>query len=253
MSGDLDPWMSDVERFVTGSAQARPKRKTSKPTVRIRVLGTFAVEVDGADVPTAAWGSRNARQVCKRLVVNRGRPVTRDEMIDMLWPDEFDRRRLSARLSVQLSAVRRILGGGVIADRQTVRLDLDEVSTDLEEFAAAVDDAAIVAAYGGELLPEDRYEDWVGPSRDEAQTRFVTAGKRRASLAIGHGDFADAARLTVRLIDADRYDEAAHQMRIHALASAGEIGAARHAHAAWAAAMSEIGVDVAPFDEVAPS
>jgi len=33
---------------------------------------------------------------------------------------------------VQLSAVRRILHGGVIADRQTVRLDLDVVVLDLD-------------------------------------------------------------------------------------------------------------------------
>ena len=48
----------------------------------------------------------------------------------------------------------------MIADRQTVSLNLDEATTDLEAFHSASDDRTIVAAYTGEFLPEDVYEDW---------------------------------------------------------------------------------------------
>ena len=129
-------------------------------TVRIVTLGRFALELDGKEVPSSVWGSKRARQLCKQLVAVRGWPITRDQLIDHLWPDDPAIDRLGARLSVQLSTVRRALGGGIDADRQTVRLDLDEVSTDLEELYAANDDDAVVAAYTGEFLPEDRYDDW---------------------------------------------------------------------------------------------
>lgn len=250
--GPLDPWMADVERFITGTTRPRPALPQTPSQVRINTLGRFAVEIDGEEIPTAEWGSRNARQLCKRLVAARGWPTTRDELIDMLWPDEHDRSKLSARLSVQLSAVRRILRGGVIADRATVRLDLDEVSTDLEDFYKATDDAAVVAAYTGEFLPEDRYEDWPGPARDEARSRFVAAAQRHAA-AMQHRESELAAAIARRLIEEDRYDEASHRLLISALVQDGQSGEARRAHQSWAEAMAELDATVPSFEDVVDS
>lgn len=241
--GDLDAWMPEVERFVTGRILSRPPAGPV-PSVRILTLGGFGVEVDGEPIPTSAWGSRHARQLCKRLVVARGRSVTRDELIDMLWPDESDMRRLGARLSVQLSAVRRVLGGGVIADRQTVRLDPDEISTDLEDYHRATDDAAVVAAYTGEFLPEDVYEDWTGPTRDEARTRFMAAARRVAEREGRSGNHLRAAELGRRLVEADPYDEAGHRLVVESLRAAGEPGEARRALQAWEEAFAQLGMEV---------
>lgn len=248
--GPLDPWMSDVERFITGTTRTRPTPPPAPPEVRINTLGRFLVEIDGDEVPTADWGSRNARQLTKRLVAARGWPTTRDELIDMLWPDEDDRSKLSARLSVQLSAVRRILRGGVIADRTSVRLDLDEVSTDLEDFYQATDDAAIVAAYTGEFLPEDLYEDWAGAPRDEARSRFVAAARRTAEGAMSVGRHDAAVTIARRLVSVDRYDESAHRLLVEALAAAGIPGEARRAHGAWQQAMAELDAAAPAFEDV---
>ena len=116
-------------------ATARPRRPPS--VTEIRMFGGFTVVRDGEPVPTSAWGSRRARQLCKRLAVAAGAGVAREQLIDLLWPDEAGSEsygRLGARLSVQLSTVRRILGGGVIADRESIRLDAGAVHVDLAEF-----------------------------------------------------------------------------------------------------------------------
>ena len=240
-------WIDVVERFVTGQVKPRPPRP-DPPSVSIVTLGRFAVEVDGVEVPTSEWGSRLSRQLCKRLVAARGWPVTRDELFDLLWPDEFDRPKLGARLSVQLSAVRRVLGGGVVADRQSVRLDLDEVATDLDSFHAAPDEAAVVAAYTGEFLPEDRYEDWTAGTRDEVRSRFVVAARNLAGRAFERGEWQRCAELGRRLIEVDPYDENAYRLLVDALTAAGEPGEARQAHAAWSTAMAELGVEVDTLD-----
>jgi DNA-binding SARP family transcriptional activator len=249
-AGDVDGWMTELERFVTGEVRSKSAPPSLHPKVHIRTLGTFAVVVDGEEVPTSAWGSRRARQLCKRLVAARGWPVTRDELFELLWPDEFDRRKLGARLSVQLSAVRRVLGGGVIADRQTVSLNLDEVATDLEAFHNASDDRTVVAAYTGEFLPEDVYEDWTGAARDEVRSKFVLAARRLAEAELRHERFDRAVELGRRLLDVDRYDEAAHQLVVNSLLASGESSEAKRAHQAWMEAMQELGVDIAPFDEL---
>ncbi len=251
--GDVDAWMTEVERFVTGELRPRPTPASEPSTVRIVTLGRFAVEIDGEEVPTSVWGSRRARQLCKRLVAARGWPVTRDELIDILWPGESDMTRLGARLSVQLSAVRRLLGGGVAADRESVRLDLDNVTTDLEDFHRALDDAAVVAAYTGEFLPEDVYEDWSAPTRDEARTRFVAAARRLADRERDMANPLRAAELYRRIVAVDRFDDHAHRSLVAALAEAGEHGEARRAHAAWAEAMAELDVVVEPFSTARPT
>ena len=238
---------------MTGTVQPREPAAVTEHAVRIFTLGRFAVEVDGNEVSKSAWGSRLARQLCKRLVAARGWPVTRDELIELLWPGEFDPSRLGARLSVQLSAVRRVLKGGVIADRESVRLDLDEVSTDLEDFHKATDDAAVVAAYTGEFLPEDVYEDWTAGSRDEARSRFVATARRLAARYIDEGILHRAAPLARRLVDVDPYDDDAYRMLITALAAAGEGGEARHAHEAWNAALAELDLTPPPLDDLTRS
>jgi hypothetical protein len=66
---------------------------------------------------------------------------------------------------VQLSAVRRILRGGIVADRSTIRLDLDHVDVDLERWFAATDDESIVDGYVASCSP----------------TTATTTGRRRCA------------------------------------------------------------------------
>lgn len=246
-AGDMG-WMDDLERWLTGSVSARSTELKAQRAPRITTLGGFGVELGGVSLPTSTWGSRRARQLCKRLVAARGWPVMRDELFELLWPDETDSRRLGARLSVQLSAVRRVLGGGIIADRQTVALDLDHVSTDLEELFRAADDESVVAAYPAAFLPEDVYEDWSTGVRDEARTHFVSAARRLGRAAAERDDYERAAQLARRMIDADRYDEAAHRLLVEAHIGAGEMGEAARAHESWVTALAELDVAVETFD-----
>lgn len=263
-AGDVEGWMDEVERFVTGTvrppatsvpgrarAPSRPASSTARPPaarVRITTLGRFAVEIDGEEVATSTWGSRLARQLCKRLVAARGWPVTRDELFELLWPDETDRRVLGPRLSVQLSMVRRVLSGGVIADRESVRLDLAEVDTDLERLHRASTDTEVVATYGGELLPDDVYEAWTQGVRDEARGRFVLAARRLAAAALAAGDLDAALALAHRLLEADRYDEAAHQLVVTVLERSGAAREAERARDTWREAMAELGVPAGGVD-----
>ena len=81
--------------------------------------------------------------------------------------------------------MRRILHGAVVADRSSIRLDLDAIDVDVENWFALVDDRAVVDRYAGTFLPDDRYDDWSQPVRDEVRTRFVSAARRLADLAEG--------------------------------------------------------------------
>jgi pimeloyl-ACP methyl ester carboxylesterase/DNA-binding SARP family transcriptional activator len=242
-AGDVDATLAEIERFTTGTVRDRPARQLHR--ARITTMGHFLVEVDGVPVATSDWGSKRARTLLKRLIVARGWPVTRDELFEVLWPGE-DSDRLGARLSVQLSAVRRILGGGVIADRSSIRLDLDAVDVDLERWFANDGDDAIVDGYPGEFLPDDRYDDWSGPLRDEMRARFVSAARRVAATA----EPARSVGLLRRVLVEDPFDEPSHRALVRTLHTDGRLGEAATAHAVYVAAMDELGVPAADWDSI---
>ncbi|MEM1334138.1 MAG: hypothetical protein AAGG08_11830 [Actinomycetota bacterium] len=197
--------------------------------------GRFGVTVDGEEVDAATWGSRRARVLLKRLVVAEGRPVTRDELFDLLWPDETDRARLGSRLSVQLSAVRRVLGGGVVADRDTVALDHEVVSVDLVAYLAAVDagdDREVIERFG-EFLPEHRYDDWAHAMRERVRSSFTVAAHRVATAALDADEHERALDLGRRILDADPSDSLAHATVVDALEAMGDVAAADRQRAAW--------------------
>ncbi len=184
-------WMDTVERFFTGQVSTPP---VARPTlVEIVTLGKLEVVRDGAAVPISEWGSKRARTLLARLAAARGWPVPREELMDMLWPDETDLAKLSARLSVQLSHVRRVLGGGVIADRQTVALDLDEVTLDLTAVEQLETPDEIVDRLQHEFSPADRYESWAEPIRAELDARLDRALRQLEREAID--DDVELARL----------------------------------------------------------
>lgn len=226
--GDVDQWMDPMERWITGTVAERPAQ-AGPSTAHVTTLGRFAVTVDGRDVEASEWGSRRARTLLKRLVVARGWPVTRDELFDLLWPDETDRNKLGSRLSVQLSHVRRVLGGGVNADRETVALDRTHVSTDLEAALSSDDDAERIRMIQGEFLPDDRYDDWTAPTREEVRSTLSGALRRR----LDAGDVAhrpdERVALARRLVEIDEWDPASHDRLIAALESVGDTAGSRAA------------------------
>lgn len=211
----------------------------------IRTLGRFQVQVDGQEIPPGAWGSRRARQLCKRLAVAEGAAVPRDELAAQLWPDESDPVKLSARLSVLLSNIRRVLHGGLIADRDAVALDLSAVRLDLQDVNDALasgDDARAVAACSGPVLPEDAYEDWATRARERFSFAIIEAHRRLATTAASIGCNDDAVLHVRAILELDPYDERAHELLVRTLDASGRRGDAARADASYRRRMAELGV-----------
>jgi DNA-binding SARP family transcriptional activator/pimeloyl-ACP methyl ester carboxylesterase len=245
-AGDVHAWLDHLEAFVTGSVNrdaglGRPPRGP----VEIQTLGGFVVRVGGVEVPLTAWGSRRARQLCKRIAVASGQPVARDELIEMLWPGEPEQSRLGARLSVLLSNVRRVLGGGIIADRDAVRLDLNAVELDLRVLREALDggdDRAAVQAYRGPALPEDAYDDWAIAARERAQLAIIGAHRRLAAAAVSTDNVDTVVAHTSAILDLDPFDDSAHELLVRTLAASDRRADASRAEMRYRQRMSELGV-----------
>jgi DNA-binding SARP family transcriptional activator len=244
--------MDELERFVAGTVTPRPRPRHARD-VRIDTMGGFRVSVDGEEVSAGAWGSRQARLVCKRLAVAVDRPVPRDELADLLWPDELDPAKRSARLSVVLSNIRRVLGGGLVGDRDAVRLDLDAVRLDLATLMAAIDlgdDAAVAAAHAGPVLPEDAYDDWAISARERVGSAVASAHHRLGLAARAEGRWDDATAHAREILDLDQFDVRAHELLVGALVGAGRHGEAQVAATRYRERMAELGIE--PRDLLTP-
>jgi DNA-binding SARP family transcriptional activator/pimeloyl-ACP methyl ester carboxylesterase len=171
----------------------------------ITVLGRFEVVIDGRLVDPTCWRRKPAAALVKLLALAPERRMHREAVFDALWPD-LSPADAAPRLHKAVHFVRRAIGPDGIATTGEALVLLPDrpVAVDVIAFedaaATALDrgagfDAALTQ-YAGELLPEDRYEDW--------------AAVRRAHVEHLHRQLLRAAGRWTELLAADPTDEPAH-------------------------------------------
>ncbi len=239
------------------------------PSLAIRSLGIFQVLRDGVPLPRGAWQSRKARDLLKILVARR-RPVSRDQLMELLWPDA-DPGKSGGRLSVALSTLREVLqpsaravdGVPLIADSNMVSLDHGTITIDVENFLAygdaaldadrlGKDDAtarllAAEAAHTGDFMEEDLYQEWAAPLADEVRATYIAVLRALVSRLGAEGDVDGVVRYTLRLLGQDSYDEQAHLDLVRTQLSAGHHGEAQRRYRIYVRQMTELGVEPRPF------
>jgi DNA-binding SARP family transcriptional activator len=186
------------------------------PDIQITLLGRFSVAVDGLVVPDNAWSRRHAAVLVKVLALAPGRRLHREQLIDQVWPDDTI-EEAAPKLHKAAHYARRALGVAnavVLRGENATLLPDAEATVDVVRFdelaRRALADGDVVAArkalsiYGGELLPEDRYELWAEERREQLRLRHL-------ELLRLDGRWAD-------VLELDPSDEAAHfaLMRRHA-------------------------------------
>jgi ATP/maltotriose-dependent transcriptional regulator MalT/DNA-binding SARP family transcriptional activator len=239
--------------------------------VRVETLGILRLLRDGVTVPAPAWRSRKARDILKILLARRGRPVTREFLMETLWPGEAT-ANLANRLHVAVSTLRSVLDPDhrfdgqrfVATDDDTVRARLEHLEVDVESFlddantglallrAGRTDEALPLlvraeSGYRGDFLEEDLYADWAVPLREQARAAYLAATARLAQHAREAGDIDAVTRYLLRILEHDPYDERAHLRLVETFAATGRHGDARRHYRLYCARMEELEVEAAPF------
>lgn len=233
---------------------------SSRRLVRVSVLGAFDVQVQGNRIPPSAWQSKRARELLKILVV-RGSPVPRGVLLELLWPEEAI--QAAGRLSVTLSTLRSVLDPehrnpadfSVVATSESIWLDWAHVDADYHQFSSDAETglrlrgsgdpaaarllARAEVAYTGDLLSDEPYTDWSSQHRDDARLTYVSVCRALAQNTTDAGDYEAAARLLLRLLRHDPYDEPASLSLVSTLIALGRHGEARRAYHRYVAWMSE--------------
>lgn len=214
----------------------------------VRLLGGFAVVIDGIELPAERWLSLRSAQLVQLLCLAEDRRLPREQVMDALWA-RLDPEAGAANLRKAVHHARQALGrhDAVALQGGTVSLWPGKaVVVDAVEFAhrahAALDlgdalaCAEVARGCGGDLLPGSRYEAWVEPARERLHASLL-----RLLRQAGDWD---------RLVHLDPADEPAQRALMARELAAGNRAAAIRAYARLRHALQEeFGVRPAPETE----
>jgi pimeloyl-ACP methyl ester carboxylesterase/DNA-binding SARP family transcriptional activator len=177
-------------------------------SVTVRLLGDFAVHVDGRVIGADGFVRRDAARLVQVLALAPGRRLHREQVLDALWPDTPPDVALN-RLHKAAHYARATTGesGAVTLRNDFVSLfPADDVEVDAVVFEASAravladnDRAAAestLSAWGGELLPQEPYASW--------------AFQPRQRVELLHRELLRACHRWVELVALDATDEQAH-------------------------------------------
>lgn len=204
--------------------------------LRIELLGGFRVAVGPRAIDDGEWRLRKAKSLVKLLALAPGHRLHREQVMDVLWPD-LGPQAAANQLRKAVHVARRAIDPDLAVGSRYLRHHDDLLAlpptglwVDVEAFEAAAEDARrvgdpaayreAIALYVGDLLPEDRYEDWVLQRQDQLRGEFVALLVELAGLLESRVELEEAVKALRTVVAIDPAHEEAHAllMRVHALA-----------------------------------
>ncbi|MDX1567097.1 MAG: BTAD domain-containing putative transcriptional regulator [Longimicrobiales bacterium] len=196
-------------------------------SIHVSTLGRLVVHRDDRELSQLPA----QRLRCALLVyLALERRATREQILSLLWPDR-DPERARHALSQTLYELRSTLGDDWVDSRGDTMLVDDEVSADVVEFEAAIEDGnwrRAVELYRGRFLDgiylvnTREFEGWVDGLQSKLARRFRTALREAVGELRATGSPAEALRLARRGVELDPLDDEAQHQLILLLAESGQ-------------------------------
>lgn len=199
--------------------------------VQARLLGKFEFVVAGEPVPH--WRGNRGRMLLAFLLLHRARPLSRDELGGVFWPDaapEVVRNRLHVALYGLRKDLRDICqepivvhgqGGFSLASGIDLWLDVEGFDQALRlakteqahsQKGALKSYEAALQLYRGELLQDAPFEEWTLVRREQIRLQYLDALDQLARLRFAVGRYADCLDICQRLIPGDLCREDIHRL-----------------------------------------
>jgi DNA-binding SARP family transcriptional activator len=205
--------------------------------LKISLFGEFRAWREGELIQSEAWNRQKTRSLLKLLLTRPGRPFSKDEIIDALWPG-VPTGAADLRLRMTVSLLRRALEPdlergsdsryvrrkrpGYYFDRQadcrTDTWEFEEHQRKAEAFSrnGKLDEAiqeyrAALDLVKGDFLAEDPYEDWAMEAREEWDERRLSVLSELADCLAQKGNYTEAIEHCERALGLDEHREELHR------------------------------------------
>jgi len=242
--------LKDRQPVVRSAAEGALERLVYRPAYKliVRTLGGFGVWRGDVEIRDRDWRSVKARQLLQLLLVERGRMLPRDRIMDMLWPG-LEAEAAANNLRVTLSRLTKAIEPSrpegaptyyIVQQGDTYGFNVEsDHAYDAAEFSSAVDQARgalqrgqpeearehfrrAIGLYGGTFLPDCLYEDWSVVERERLALLFTEASLALGSMLLAEGQPHEAIGLAWRVLEYDQAQEEAYQLLMRAYAELGE-------------------------------
>ncbi|HRI30568.1 MAG TPA: BTAD domain-containing putative transcriptional regulator, partial [Candidatus Kapabacteria bacterium] len=163
---------------------------------QVRVLGRFYVEVNGKEITSEQWKRKRSRDIFKYMVLHYKQTLSVEKIVDIFWGYNAPENAVNIVWNA-VSVIRSILepdmpkgipSSYIIAADKSYTLDFgDNGIIDCCEFLHYVTQAQrctneyesieliekALSYYGGDLLPEDIYEEWTHAIREDYKSHYI--------------------------------------------------------------------------------
>lgn len=190
-----------------------------EPTLKITALGGFSATIDGRDEAIKWSTAKCSELLAYMLFQSESVYVSKWKLMDILWPGKEDEKSaINLRSTVcRLNKSLREHGirGGVIAQKNTYRLELHFVEVDafrLEKLWRQGEKSDITLQefyqlYPGELFKDQAYE-WAEGLRTYYMRVFINIGKELIEWRMNqHSELLSTLQMLEYLMKADMYNE----------------------------------------------
>lgn len=232
----VTPAMLAYPAAAGGSANCAESPRHGVARLHVRLLGGFGVQRAGGTHPVSDWQRRSAKTLTKLLAAHPRHALHREQILDILWPgadlesalNSLGKALYAARHAFEpdlpprkSSAYLRLTDAMVVLDTEHVVIDADRFEQLAETALRRGDIAAYrtaLAAYGGEMLPEDRYADWCAERRSSLAELHLRMALGLAEALECGGVYNESAHLLREVLRQDPAREEVHRrlMRLYA-------------------------------------
>lgn len=245
---------------------SHPEKSTAEASLFIYCLGPF--RVFQGEQPVADWPSSKGKAIFKYLVTHCDRPVFKDVLMDIFWPDtpaEAARNNLNVAVYGLRQALRKNnpsqshvlfindcyllnpeiniwLDCKIFMELIDAALELERngnLKTAIKEYSKAE------ALYQGEFLEEDRYEDWLIPLREKLRFEYLSLLDQLNQHYFEKQDYEACIHLCQKMLATDPCSEEAHRQLMRCFFERGQSYLALRQYYQCVEALQE-GLNIAP-------
>jgi len=207
----------------------------SLPSLEVCCLGKFEIRADWKKIED--WHSNKARLLLKYLIAQQGRPVSKDIVMEALWPG-CEPSLASNNLKTAARALRQTLSSAddtgrrfawVLCQDGNYRINPEvDLWVDVGQFeyhwhagrqlerkgklAEAVKEyEAAEVLYKGDYLEDDLYEDWTSLRREELKDTYLAVLGRLADYSIQNADYDGCIVYCQKILNKDSCREDAYR------------------------------------------
>ncbi|MBI2862459.1 MAG: GAF domain-containing protein [Chloroflexi bacterium] len=240
------PWETGLRTLPRLALVQQEDVQEGAPYLDIRCFGSFELYRDGSLITPDMVHRRKAIALLKILLTYDGRPVTKDTLIELLWP-EVKPEAGAGRLYVLVHELRRLVepprheGKWVFIQNEGDRYHFNTKAScrvDVREFKALVNlgqrakakgdiEAAIYAyeaaaeIYRGDFLEDEPFADWCWEQREHLREVCLDALRRLAAIYAKSGEWEQSVRYLRSALRIDKLREEVHRELMRSLWAAG--------------------------------